>query len=122
MATVRYLVSDVDKALAFYTEQLDFKLVERRGPPFALVARGDLQLWLSGPGTSAMRPMPDGQEPEPGGWNRLVVEVDNLAARVEELRRAGAAFRNQIVRGPGGSQILVEDGVGNIVELFEPAS
>lgn len=122
MATVRYLVNDVDAAIAFYVDQLGFTLAERMGPPFAIVSRDDLRLWLSGPGTSAARPMPDGAVPTAGGWNRLVVEVDDLAGRVATLRAAGLRMRNEIVRGPGGSQILVEDPSGNPVELFEAAS
>jgi len=119
VATVRYLVNDVDTALAFYAA-LGFALKERYGPPFAIVARGDLDLWLSGPGTSAARPMPDGAKPVPGGWNRLVISVDDLAATVAVLRAGGHRFRNDVVKGPGGSQILVEDPSGNPVELFQP--
>ena len=119
MATVRYLVSDVDTALEFYTQQLGFALEQRMGPPFAIVTRDDLRLWLSGPGTSATRPMPDGREPEPGGWNRLVIEVDDLPALVQSMKAAGVVFRNEIITGPGGSQVLAEDGAGNVVELFE---
>jgi catechol 2,3-dioxygenase-like lactoylglutathione lyase family enzyme len=121
MATVRYIVSDVDVALDFYTNHLGFKLQDRMGPPFALISKGDLRLWLSGPGTSATRPMPDGREPEPGGWNRIVAEVGDLAPLVEEMRASGVVFRNEIVTGPGGSQILAEDGAGNVVELFQAA-
>jgi catechol 2,3-dioxygenase-like lactoylglutathione lyase family enzyme len=107
MATVRYLVNDVDAALDFYVHALGFELVERWGPPFAMVRRGDLTLWLSGPGTSAARPMPDGAQPVAGGWNRLVLEVDDLDATIATLRAAGAHFRNDVVSGPGGRQILV---------------
>jgi catechol 2,3-dioxygenase-like lactoylglutathione lyase family enzyme len=121
MATVRYLVSDVDAAREFYTGQLGFELVEQMGPAIAMVRHKDLTLWLAGPVSSAARPMPDGRNPEPGGWNRLVVEVEDLAGRVEQLRAAGARFRNDIVTGPGGKQILIEDPSGNVVELFEPA-
>jgi catechol 2,3-dioxygenase-like lactoylglutathione lyase family enzyme len=121
MATVRYLVSNVDTALEFYTQHLGFELIQRMGPPFAMVARDDLTLWLSGSGTSATRPMPDGREPEPGGWNRVVVEVEDLTEAVESMKAAGVIFRNEIVTGPGGSQVLAEDGVGNVVELFQPA-
>lgn len=119
MAVVRYLVEDVDEALPFYAA-LGFELVERWGPPFAMVARDDLTIWLSGPGTSARRPMPDGAEPVPGGWNRFVVEVDDVAATVEALRATGARFRNEPISGPGGTQVLVEDPSGNPVELFSP--
>lgn len=119
MAIVRYLVGDVGAAIAFYTEHLGFTLEQQMGPAFATVAREDLSLWLSGPQSSAARPMPDGRRPEPGGWNRLVVEVDDLDTKVAELRQAGMSFRNEIVTGPGGKQILLEDCDGNPVELFE---
>jgi catechol 2,3-dioxygenase-like lactoylglutathione lyase family enzyme len=121
MATVRYLVKDVDTCVAFYTQRLGFTLQERMGPAFAIVTQGDLSLWISGPQTSAARPMPGGRVPEPGGWNRLVLEVENLAALVETLQQAGAMFRNQIISGPGGKQILLEDPAGNPIELFEAA-
>jgi catechol 2,3-dioxygenase-like lactoylglutathione lyase family enzyme len=119
MATVRYLVDDVEAGIAFYTELLGFHVEQRMGP-FALLARGDLQLWLSGPRTSAAQPMPDGRQPEPGGWNRIVIEVDDLEATVAALRAAGARFRNDILSGVGGQQILVEDPAGNPIELFQP--
>jgi catechol 2,3-dioxygenase-like lactoylglutathione lyase family enzyme len=115
------LVDDVDAAIAFYTERLGFTLEQQMGPPFAIVSLGDLTLWLSGPGSSAARPMPDGRRPEPGGWNRLVVTVEDLEAKVDELKQAGLVFRNEIVAGPGGKQIVLEDSAGNPVELFEPA-
>lgn len=118
MATIRYLVRDVDAALPFY-EALGFTLADRWGPPFAIVERGDLQIWLSGPGTSAAKPMPDGALPTPGGWNRVVIEVDDLDASVAALKATGATFRNQPISGPGGRQVLVEDPSGNPVELFE---
>jgi catechol 2,3-dioxygenase-like lactoylglutathione lyase family enzyme len=121
MAVVRYLVDDVDAAVAFYTGHLGFTLEQQMGPAFALVSRDDLTLWLSGPQSSAARPMPDGSRPEPGGWNRLVLEVDDLEAEVERLQQAGLGFRNEIVMGPGGKQILLEDSAGNPVELFEPS-
>ena len=120
MAVVRYIVDDVDTAVSFYTGHLGFSLDQQMGPEFALVSRGDLTLWLSGPQSSAARPMPDGSRPDPGGWNRLVLEVENLEAEVERLQRAGLTFRNEIVTGPGGKQILLEDSAGNPVELFEP--
>jgi len=120
LAVIRYLVRDVDAALAFYVDQLGFALVERWGPPFAMVGRGDLTLWLSGPGSSASRALADGAVPAPGGWNRLVIETDGLAPLVDRLRAAGVRFRSEIVTGPGGSQILVEDPSGNPIELFEP--
>jgi len=118
-AAVRYLVADVDRAVAFYVEHLGFELVEQMGPAFAQVRRGDLTVWLSGPASSAARPMPDGRQPVAGGWNRFVLEVDDLAARVEVMRAAGVTFRNAIVSGPGGKQILAEDPDGNVIELFE---
>ena len=121
MAVVRYIVDDVEAAIAFYTEQLGFVLDRQMGPAFALVSRGDLTVWLSGPQSSAARPMPDGRRPEPGGWNRLVLEVDDLATTVEDLKQRGVAFRNEIVTGPGGKQIVLDDPAGNPVELFEPA-
>jgi catechol 2,3-dioxygenase-like lactoylglutathione lyase family enzyme len=119
MAVVRYLVPDVDEAVGFYVDRLGFELAARWGPAFAIVSRRDLTLWLSGPESSAARPMPDGRRPEPGGWNRLVVEVDDVAATAETLRTSGVVFRNDVVSGPGGRQILLEDPAGNPVELFE---
>jgi catechol 2,3-dioxygenase-like lactoylglutathione lyase family enzyme len=119
MATVRYLVDDVGACVAFYTELLGFA-VQRRMGPLVIVVRGDLELWLAGPETSAARPMPDGRRPEPGGWNRIVIEVDDIEARVAALRAAGGRFRNEIISGPGGRQILAEDPAGNPVELFQP--
>ena len=120
MAAVRYIVSDVDSAVTFYTTLLDFDLDEQYGPAMAIVRRGDLTLWLAGPPSSAARPMPDGRSPEAGGWNRFVIEVDDLPATVARLRAAGAIFRNEIVTGPGGKQILIEDPSGNPIELFQP--
>src|SRR6202030_501523 len=119
MAVIRYLVNDVDVALEFYVNILGFELVEKWGPPFAMVKRGDLTLWLSGPGSSASRPLADGSKPVPGGWNRLVLETENLVSLVEKLKRSGARLRSDIVSGPGGKQILVDDPSGNPVELFE---
>ena len=121
MAVVRYLVRDVAAAVAFFIDVLGFALVERWGPPFAMVGRGDLTLWLSGPGSSASRALTDGTVPTPGGWNRLVIETDELAALAERLRAAGARFRGEPVAGPGGKQMLVEDPSGNAIELFESA-
>ena len=118
MATIRYMVRDVDAVLPFY-EALGFTLADRWGPPFAIVERGDLQLWLSGPGTSASKPMPDGATPEPGGWNRIVAGVDDIDATVALLKSGGTKFRNEPISGPGGKQVLVEDPSGNPVELFE---
>ena len=120
MATVRYFVSDVARAIQFYTEQLGFEVVENF-EAIAITKRGDLTLWLAGPKSSAARPMPDGSKPEPGGWNRFVVEVDDIQEKVRELREAGLRFRNDIVRGPGGAQILLEDPFGNVIEVFQPA-
>jgi len=122
MATIRYLVSDVERSLAFYTQLLGFKLEQQMGSAFAMVSMGDLTLWLAGPQSSAARPMPDGRHPEPGGWNRLVIEVADLAARVAELKQAGVRFRNEVVVGPGGKQILLDDPDRNPLELFEPAA
>ena len=119
MATLRYLVADVDASIAFYTGHLGFTLEQRMGPAFAIVSREDLSLWLSGPQSSAARPMPDGLQPEPGGWNRFVLEVDDLETKVAELKQAGLSFRNEIVTGPGGKQIVLEDVDGNPIELFE---
>jgi catechol 2,3-dioxygenase-like lactoylglutathione lyase family enzyme len=119
MAVFRYLVGDVEAAIAFYTGHLGFTLAQQMGPAFGIVTRDDLSLWLSGPQSSAARPMPDGRRPEPGGWNRLVVEVDNLESKVTQLKEAGLRFRNEIVTGPGGKQIVLEDGDGNPIELFE---
>jgi catechol 2,3-dioxygenase-like lactoylglutathione lyase family enzyme len=122
MATVRYFVDDVDAAIAFYTELLAFSLVMHPAPPFAIVERGDLRLLLSAPGggPGGGAAMPDGRLPEPGGWNRFQIEVSDLDAEVARLRTAGTTFRNEIVSGVGGRQILVDDPAGNCVELFEP--
>lgn len=119
MAVIRYLVSDVDVGVEFYTNILGFELVEKWGPPFAMVKRGDLTLWLSGPGSSASRPLSDDSKPAPGGWNRLVLETDDLASLVAKLTQFGAHFRSEIVAGPGGKQVLVNDPSGNPIELFE---
>jgi catechol 2,3-dioxygenase-like lactoylglutathione lyase family enzyme len=120
---VRYIVADVDAAIPFYTEQLGFRVDMHPAPPFAALSRGDLQLLLNQPGGGggAGQAMPDGRLPEPGGWNRIQIEVDDLGATVERLRAAGCRFRNEIVVGMGGKQILVEDPSGNPIELFEPA-
>lgn len=119
MATVRYIVDDVDACVRFYVDLLGFSLSQQFGPAMAIVRRGDLELWLAGPAASASRPMPDGRKPTPGGWARIVVPVNDLDDAVRRLRDAGAAFRNDIVRGPGGSQILLDDPAGNAVELFQ---
>ena len=120
MATVRYLVDDVDAVLEFYTATLGFEVEKRWGPPFAILRKGDLHLWLSGPQSSAARPMPDGRKPEPGGWNRLVIEVEDLPSLINDLEEKGVTFRGEIVEGPGGKQVLIEDPSGNPIELFEP--
>ncbi len=119
MATVRYLVGDVPRSIAFYVHRLGFEVEQEMLPAFARVRRDDLTLWLAGPASSAARPMPDGRKPEPGGWDRFVIEVDDLSEVVARLRVGGATFRNDIVSGPGGKQILLEDPDGNPIELFE---
>jgi len=120
-SNVRYMVDDVDDAVAFYTSHFGFTLRFSAAPAFADVVRGNLRLLLSGPASSAGRPMPDGRTPAPGGWNRIHFIVDDIAADVERLRAAGLTFRNEIVSGPGGRQILLEDPSGNPIELFQPA-
>ena len=119
---VRYMVDDVDAAVAFYTTHLGFSVLTNFAPAFADVARGGLRLLLSGPTSSAGRPMPDGRTPAPGGWNRIHFIVEDLDAEVERLRAAGVPFRNDVVSGPGGRQILLDDPAGNPVELFQPAA
>ncbi|MFP3461389.1 VOC family protein [Arthrobacter globiformis] len=119
--SVRYMVDDVDAAVDFYTKHLGFTVRMNAAPAFADVARGQLRLLLSGPASSAGRPMPDGAVPAPGGWNRIHLVVGDIAAEVDRLRSAGVPFRNEIVKGPGGQQILLEDPAGNVVELFQPA-
>ena len=121
MVNVRYMVDDVDTAIAFYTEHLGFEVRTSAAPAFADVTRGSLRLLLSGPASSAGRPMPDGTRPGPGGWNRIHLIVADIAAEVDRLRSAGVSFRNDIVTGPGGRQSLLEDPSGNVVELFQPA-
>jgi catechol 2,3-dioxygenase-like lactoylglutathione lyase family enzyme len=118
---VRYIVDDVDAAVTWYTTHLGFTLLSKQAPAFADVKRGSLRLLLSGATSSAGRPMPDGERPKPGGWNRIHLVVDDLPAEVARLRVAGAKFRNEILKGPGGSQILLVDPSGNLVELFQPA-
>lgn len=118
---VRYMVDDVDDAIAFYTKLLGFELLTSAPPAFADVQRGNLRLLLAGPTSSAGRPMPDGTKPGPGGWNRIHFIVDDIDSEVRRLREQGADFRNDIVVGPGGKQILLQDPSGNIVELFQPA-
>jgi catechol 2,3-dioxygenase-like lactoylglutathione lyase family enzyme len=121
LVNVRYMVDDVEGAIDFYTTQFGFKLRSSAAPAFADVVRGNLRLLLSGPRSSAGRPMPDGHIAEPGGWNRIHFVVEDIAAEVERLRAAGVRFRNDIVTGPGGRQILLEDPAGNPIELFQPA-
>ena len=120
--SVRYITDDVDAAVAFYVERLGFDVQMQSGSGFAVLSRGDLRLLLNRPGAGgAGQPMPDGRRPAPGGWNRIQIEVSDLEREVEALRDAGASFRGDIVRGRGGSQILLDDPAGNPVELFQPA-
>ena len=121
IVNVRYMVHDVDKAVAFYTKFLGFEVLTSFAPAFADVKRGNLRLLLSGPTSSAGRPMSDGTKPGPGGWNRIHLLVDDLETEVARLREAGAPFRNDMIKGPGGKQILLQDPSGNVVELFQPA-
>jgi catechol 2,3-dioxygenase-like lactoylglutathione lyase family enzyme len=122
IVNVRYMVDDVDESIAFYTKLLGFELLTSAAPAFADVKRGNLRLLLAGPISSAGRPMPDGTKPGPGGWNRIHFLVDDIDTEVAQLRDAGARFRNDIVEGPGGKQILLQDPSGNVVELFQPAA
>ena len=122
MAQVRYMVDDVDASVAFYRDRMDFTLVQQYGPAMAILERGDLQLWLAGPASSAAKPMPDGAKPQPGGWCRIVLTVPDLDAVMAALRADGVAFRNEVVAGPGGRQVLCEDPSGNPIELFQPGS
>ena len=118
---VRYMVDDVEAAINFYTGHLGFSLISSMAPAFADVRRGTLRLLLSGPSSSAGRPMPDGRRPGPGGWNRIHLIVDEIEAEVERLRGEGVGFRSEIVKGPGGKQIVLDDPSGNPIELFQPA-
>jgi catechol 2,3-dioxygenase-like lactoylglutathione lyase family enzyme len=122
MVNVRYMVDDVDAAVGFYTQLLDFEVLTSFAPAFADVKRGNLRLLLSGPTSSAGRPMPDGAKPGPGGWNRIHLLVGDIEAEVTRLRDAGARFRNDVIEGPGGKQVLLQDPSGNVVELFQPAA
>ena len=119
---VRYMVDDVDESIEFYTKVLGFELLTSASPAFADVRRGNLRLLLSGPKSSAGRPMADGAKPGPGGWNRIHLIVDDVDTEVGRLRDAGASFRNDVVQGPGGKQVLLQDPSGNVIELFQPAS
>ena len=121
LVNVRYMVDDVEASIDFYSTHLGFSLRSSAAPAFADVTRGNLRLLLSGSTSSAGRPMPDGRKPEPGGWNRIHLIVEDIASEVERLRAAGVPFRNDIVKGPGGQQILCEDPSGNVIELFQPA-
>jgi|SRR5687768_14144530 predicted enzyme related to lactoylglutathione lyase len=118
---VRYMVSDVQVSIDFYSRMLDFELLTNFAPAFADMKRGNLRLLLAGPKSSAGRPMPDGETPGPGGWNRIHFIVDDIDKEVTRLREAGAEFRNEIIEGPGGKQILLVDPSGNVIELFQPA-
>ena len=120
MAQVRYMVEDVDAAVSFYRDRLGFALIQQYGPAMAILEREDLQIWLAGPASSAARPMPDGSKPTAGGWCRIVLTVADLDATVRDLTAAGVAFRNEIIAGPGGRQVLCEDPSGNPIELFQP--
>ena len=119
---VRYQVRDVERSIEFYTKHLGFKLEHQAGSMFASVSISDLKLFLSGPGSSGARALPDGRQQEPGGWNRIVLRVDDLASALETMKEAGLHFRNEVETGPAGSQIQIEDPDGNPIELFEPAS
>ncbi len=119
MVSVRYLVKDVEAAICFYSESLGFEVKQQFGPAMAIVAKENLTLWLAGPVSSAAQAMPDGRIPEPGGWNRFVLQVDDLVGLVAKMRSQNVQFRNEIVKGPGGSQILCEDPSGNVIELFQ---
>ena len=122
IVNVRYMVNDVDESIAFYTKLLGFEILTNFAPAFADVQRGNLRLLLAGPTSSAGRPMPDGTKPGPGGWNRIHLIVEDIGAEVAQLREAGAKFRNDVIEGPGGKQILLQDPSGNVVELFQPAA
>ena len=121
MMRVRYIVDDVDKAVEFYTSNLDFQLEQQFGSAIAILERDGLQLQVSGPKASASRPMPDGSKPAPGGWSRFVISVDDLESAVSRLKQNGVRFKNDILEGPGGKQILCLDPSGNVVDLFQPA-
>ena len=119
MATVRYVVDDVDASIKFYTEMLGFEVDQSHAPAMAILQKDDLTLWIAGPKSSAARAMPDGNKPEPGGWNRFVFEVDDIESLVAGMKEKGVKFRNEILKGPGGSQTLCEDPSGNVIELIQ---
>jgi catechol 2,3-dioxygenase-like lactoylglutathione lyase family enzyme len=120
--SVRYMVDDVAAAIAFYTSHFGFTLQTNAPPAFADVTRGNLRLLLAGPSSSAGRPMTDGEKPQPGGWNRIHFVVDDLQSEIDRLKAEGVPFRNEVVTGPGGSQVLARDPAGNLIELFQPAA
>lgn len=120
VASVRYLVNDVETSIKFYSESLGFQVKQQFGPAMAILEKGDLTLWLAGPASSAAKPMPDGSTPSPGGWNRFVFEVKDIHGLVLKLKTDGVRFRNEIIQGPGGVQVLCEDPPGNVIELFQP--
>jgi catechol 2,3-dioxygenase-like lactoylglutathione lyase family enzyme len=120
LVNVRYLVDDVEDSIAFYTTHFGFTVLSSAAPAFADVVRGNLRLLLSGPASSAARPMPDGRQPVAGGWNRIHLIVDDIDAEVERLRAAGVTFRNEVIKGPGGQQTVLDDPSGNPIELFQP--
>jgi catechol 2,3-dioxygenase-like lactoylglutathione lyase family enzyme len=120
MAQIRYIVNDVDEAVAFYVSKLGFKLEQQFGAAMAILAYDDLKLWVAGPNASASKPMPDGSTPIPGGWSRFVLTVDGIESLSSKLETDGVTFRNDIVIGPGGKQVLCEDPSGNVIELFQP--
>ena len=121
MIRIRYIVDDVDKAVEFYTSNLDFRLEQQFGPAIAMLERDGVTLLVSGPKASASRPMPDGSKPSPGGWNRILISVDDIESDVSRLKQNGVKFKNDIIEGPGGKQILCLDPSENLVELFQPA-
>jgi predicted enzyme related to lactoylglutathione lyase len=120
MASIRYLVDNVETSVAFYAKHLGFTLQQQFGPAMAILRRDDLSLWLAGPTASAAKPMLDGRKPEPGGWNRFVLEVQDLPGLAASLREQGVLFRNEVIEGPGGWQTLCVDPSGNLIELFQP--
>ena len=122
MLRVRYIVNNVDEAVEFYTSNLNFRVVQQFGPAIAILARDELELLVSGPTASGSRAMPDGTKPTPGGWSRFLIKVDDIETVVSELKERGVPFKNEIIKGPGGKQILCVDPSGNVVELFQPAA